>query len=134
MPALTHTFATSTTPERFLAALHTAEGLNGWWAKDGDIGETGHTLRFNKGGNVVSMVFRVDEATGDRVRWTCTDNANPVWPGTTLTWTRAEGGIEFEHAGFAEDKSPPFQMTADGWQHVHNSLAAYLSTGVGQPW
>jgi hypothetical protein len=82
------------------------------------------------------MRFRVE--SDDPVRWACLDNGNPVWPGTTLEFrTEAEeGGVAFTlvHDGFAEDQSPPFQMTRDGWGHFVSSLKAYCETGTGQPW
>lgn len=132
MPSITTTIETPATRDRMVQAL--TSGLSGWWAKDMDSADGTHTMRFVKGDRQVQMVFRVDEVTPDRVRWTCTDNGNPVWPGTTLTWALRDGAIEFEHAGFGEDQSPPFQMTVEGWKHFHSSLASWLESGSGEPW
>lgn len=137
MTAIHWTIDTPATPDAIRAALTTETGLAGWWAKDSDVaaGPGGeHELRFVKGERTVVMRFRVDTVADDRVRWTCTANGNPIWPGTTLEWTFGDGRIRFEHAGFAEDQSPPYAMTVDGWKHFAGSLASYLSAGTGQPW
>ncbi len=122
------------------AALTTAAGIHGWWASDAEIGEgqgSEHILRFVKGEQTVTMKFRVDRDAPGEVAWTCTDNGNPVWPGTTLRWKWQEEGdgarLVFEHAGFAEAASPPYQMTVGGWEHFIGSLRSYLETGEGQP-
>jgi len=133
MHTLTHSFATSATPSAVRAALTTADGIRGWWSRDCDVDEDAHELRFDKGGRTVTMNFRVDQAEDHEVRLTCTANGNPVWVGTTLTWRVAEGTVTLEHAGFAEDQSPPFAMTRDGWPMFVASLEAYLATGTGQP-
>jgi hypothetical protein len=109
-------------------------GLIGWWAVDADLGDEEHTLRFDKNGRVVTMRFRVDHVDDQRVQWTCLENGNPVWPGTTLTWRLSDGHLHLEHAGFHEQESPPYQMTVDGWQHFMASLVSWLETGAGQPW
>lgn len=132
MHSIKTTIPTPAGSDRMIEAL--TSGLRGWWAQDMDSADGCHTMRFVKGDRQVEMVFRVDEVADTRVRWTCTANGNPVWPGTTLTWTHIDGAIEFEHAGFGEDQSPPFQMTVDGWKHFHASLASWLETGAGQPW
>ena len=85
--------------------------------------------------HTVTMRFRVDALdAGQRVLWTCTDNGNPVWPGTTLEWTVDGSTLRFRHDGFPEDQSPPFKMTADGWAALMGSLTAYTETGTGAPW
>lgn len=76
-------------------ALTTAAGLQGWWAKDCDVGQgvgDEHELRFVKQDRLVAMRFRVEVLEpGARVRWTCIDNGNPIWVGSTLEWTLEEG-------------------------------------------
>lgn len=136
-----HQIEVAAAPAAVLAALTTADGLRAWWARDCDIGDgvgATHELRFDKGANLVTMSFEVTAAGPDRVAWTCTANSNPIWPGTTLTWIIAprDGGsaVSFEHAGFAEAGSPPYEMTAAGWQHFMGSLKSYLDGGDGRPW
>lgn len=125
----------------FVAALTTTQGINGWWSLRAEVapgvgGE--HTLRFDKGGTEVVMKFRVDGIEDNRVSWTCLDNDNPVWPGTTLTWTLADGAVTFRQAGFADQwvGTPPYEMTIGpgGWGHFMTSLRAYLAGDKGQPW
>ena len=142
MSTISQTIRTSSTPSAAFAALTTPTGIRGWWSRDSDVGEgqgANIVMRFDKDGRQVTMEFRIDAAEPDsRVQWTCTANGDPLWPGTTLTWTIAEndGGctIEFAHAGFSESESPPYAMTVGGWQHFCGSLRAYLDDGAGQPW
>lgn len=140
MTTIRHQLETSKPANEVLAALTTKNGLQGWWSKDCDVGEgegAAHELRFEKGGQKVVMKFVVEKADAGGVRWRCTDNGNPVWKNTTLEWTwSADGGgtkIDFAHAGFEEDQSPPYQMTVEGWGHFMNSLKAYLDDGQGMP-
>ena len=141
MTTMTHHLNLAAPIDRVRAALTTPEGIAGWWAKDSDVG-TGigarHELRFDKEGRTVTMAFEVTELSDDAVAWRCTDNDNPVWPGTTLRWSLTTAGdrtrVVFEHAGFAEDTSPPYAMTAEGWKHFMASFETYVETGAGQPW
>lgn len=137
MTAIVHHIAAPTSPDAFLAAVHSPEGIAAWWSLDSDVdprvGGT-HVLRFTKGDRVVAMTFEVAEAGPDRVQWRCLDNANPVWPGTTLGFERTEEGVTLRHDGFAEDQSPPYQMTVEGWQHFAGSLGRHLRGEGGQPW
>jgi uncharacterized protein YndB with AHSA1/START domain len=123
------------------AALTTPEGLRGWWARDCDISEgvgAEHELRFAKDDRLVAMRFRVEALEPDRlVRWSCVENGNPAWVGSTLEW-RLEAGtagstIRFEHGGFAAG-GPPYEMTVQGWTHFTASLQRLLDTGTGEPW
>jgi len=141
MTTIRHEINVSATPDAAFQALTSQEGIEGWWAKDCDIGEGSggeHELRFQKEGQSVHMRFRVEEASpGKQVTWRCVENGNPVWAGTTLSWklesTGAGTSIDFSHSGFAEDQSPPYTMTVQGWQHFVGSLQAYLDGSAGQP-
>ncbi len=136
MIRIDHRFETTATAARFREALCTSEGVKGWWSRDCDIaGHVGgvHELRFQKGDRQVTMRFRVDVIGNERVAWTCTENGNPVWVGTTLEWRLKEGQLYFSHAGFAEDRSPPYKMTADGWPAFMGSLKSWLGGGKGSP-
>lgn len=142
MSSIRHVITTSATAEQAYAALTSHAGVTAWWAKDADIGQgvgSTHVLRFAKGDGTVTMNFEVEALTpGANVLWRCTANANPVWVGTTLRWQLrpSPSGCEiaFEHAGFVEHASPPYQMTVDGWEHFAASLKRYLDEGEGQPW
>jgi uncharacterized protein YndB with AHSA1/START domain len=135
-----HEFSTPATAQAAYDAVATAAGIKGWWAKVGTVSEkVGGTteLRFDKGGQIVVMKFRVDALEPDRmVRWTCTENANPVWNGTTLTWAIDDMGdrrvIHFAHDGFSQG-GPPYDMTVEGWTHFNSSLEAYLAGRGGMP-
>lgn len=135
------------------AAVVSLDGIRGWWAKDatstGEEPGSEHVLRFVKGDRTVAMTFRVDAVEDDRVTWTCTDNGNPIWPGTTLTWriealagrdgvgTDGDRGtrVVFEHAGFRVSADhPAYAMTVEGWRHFVDSLRSYVETGAGEPW
>lgn len=133
MAQITSHIPVSPAPADFRAAFGTAAGIQGWWAQNATFeGDRIHLL-FHKGDVVVNMHFTLDRVDDEVVQWTCTENLNPVWPGTTLTWTRTASGIDFAHAGFAEDQSPPFKMTAEGWKPFFASLESWLRTGQGQP-
>jgi len=142
MTTIRHELDLSSTPAAIYAALTTPAGIQAWWSRDSTIGSgpgAEHELRFRKGDRTVVMRFRVETSERDRlVAWTCTANGNPVWKDTTLRWEIAPSAkgarLVFEHAGFSEGASPPYQMTVDGWNHFMASLAGYLERGTGEPW
>ncbi len=141
MATITHDLTLNTDLDTAYRAVATPAGLRGWWCRDADLADAAgghHQLRFQKEGQLVKMDFDVDTLDpSGTIAWTCTANGNPVWPGTTLTWslTRSEGGValHFEHAGFPEDQSPPYKMTAQVWHHFMASLKAYTESGQGMP-
>ena len=130
--------------EKLYAALATQEGMEGWWCKDCDIAtEVGEksNMRFIKEGNLVKMQFRMDTLKANEVvSWTCSDNANPAWIGTTLTFQLKKmddgAGVLFTHANWDEkwNDQPPYTQTRDTWGLFMQSLKSYCETGVGQPW
>lgn len=139
--AIHNEFLAETSPEAVISALTTPNGIRGWWSKDSEVGTgegANHELRFLKEGNTVNMKFKVEEVSSDRVRWRCTDNGNPVWVDTTLTWEAHRDGsqtrVRFTHDGFKGEPSPPYAMTVEGWKHFCASLKSFLETGAGQPW
>jgi hypothetical protein len=73
---------------------------------------------------------------GRRVEWTCTQNTNPIWPGSKLVWQvePAPRGsvVHFSHDGFSAG-GPPYDRTVEGWQLYMDSLKAYLDGGEAQP-
>jgi uncharacterized protein YndB with AHSA1/START domain len=138
--AIRHDFSTPATAEAVYNALATSAGIKGWWAKVGTVAEAvgGTTeLRFDKDGQIVAMQFQVDQLEPRRrVRWTCVENANPLWKGTTLTWTIADAGdrrkVSFVHDGFSAG-GPPYDMTVEGWKHFNASFESYLDGRGGMP-
>ncbi len=125
--------------QKLYAALTTQEGYNGWWSKDCQIGRKPGdecALKFNKGGSIVSMRFRIDELTAnERVKWTCSGHDQESWIGTTLTWSLLADGprtsLELLHDAW---KSEAPEMVVGGWRHFLGSLRAYLEEGKGDPW
>jgi len=120
-------------------ALTQQAGYTGWWSKDCQIakkvGEESK-LKFNKEGTIVSMRFRLDEASAKKsVRWTCVGHDMESWIGTTLRWDLAADGpateVSFEHGGWKGDAPEP---VVQGWRHFVGSLRSFVETGQGQPW
>ena len=121
-----------------MAAVTTGDGIRGWWCADADVDEHAGGevhLRFQRDGMTVPMDFRVDSIGDSSVAWTCTANANPAWPGTTLTWSFSESGdgvaLDFEHGGWSDAGVP--EDTSAVWPHFMASLEAFLATGSGMP-
>ena len=121
-------------------AFATPEGIQAWWAKDSRVGTAAGqpaVLQFNKPEMTAVMKFEVtDVQPGRRVEWTCTENTNPIWPGSKLAWEvePAGGGstVRFTHEGLS-DGGPPYDMTVEGWQFYLGSLEAYLNGGAPEP-
>lgn len=140
MKPITHEFSTPASARAAYDAVATSAGIKGWWATVGTVAETvgGATeLRFDKGGRIAVMNFRVDTLDPNRmVQWICTDNANPVWKGSTLTWTIEDAGdrrvVRFVHDGLTGG-GPPYDMTVDGWKVFNASLESWLAGRGGTP-
>ena len=121
-------------------AVATQAGIQAWWAKDSNVPmAVGQpvTLRFNKPEMTAVMSFNVtDMQPGRRVEWTCTENTNPIWPGSKLAWEVEPAGdgsvVRFEHGGFSGG-GQPYDMTVEGWQYFIDSLRAYLDGGSPTP-
>ena len=139
MKTITHELLLAADNNTVFQAVATGDGIRAWWAKDADTGASVgdlHTLRFQKGDRTVTMVFRIDALDEERVAWTCTENGNPAWTGSTLVWALSPEGsgtrVTFQHAGFAMG-GPPYDMTVQGWVPFINSLKQYCESGSGQP-
>lgn len=140
MQKIEHELATKATAKAAYDAVATDRGIKGWWARVGTVADTvGDTteLQFAKDDRNVTMTFRVDALEPDRlVRWVCTDNGNPVWKGSTLTWAIDDRGndrlVRFTHDGFAGG-GPPYDMTVEGWKMFMASLDGYLAGRGGMP-
>jgi uncharacterized protein YndB with AHSA1/START domain len=121
-------------------AIATPEGIQAWWAKDSRVGTAKGEpveLQFNKPDMTAVMKFTVSDIQPDRrVEWTCTENTNPIWPGSKLAWEVQPSGsgsaVRFRHDGFS-DGGPPYDMTVQGWQLFIDSLRAYLDGGTPAP-
>jgi hypothetical protein len=126
-------------PSAAHAALTTQAGYRGWWAKNCDVSEKPGgeaTLRFDKGGTPVTMKWRIDEQSAQRIRWTCIGHDAPSWIGTTLEWIIAPEGdgvsVTLTHGDWRE---PVPDQVKQGWHHfVGDSLKSFLETGTGKPW
>lgn len=140
MEDLEYEFVTSAEPAVVYRAVASEAGHRAWWAMDCDVGDAmGSTceMRFNKNGSLVLMKFRIDALHEDRcVRWTCTDNDNPAWKGSTLEWRIDEHDgktrLRLVHAGFATG-GPPYEGTKAGWPHFMTSLRNYVEGRGGSP-
>ena len=135
MTDILHTIDSSASPDRAYAAAATEDGIKGWWTDRASVppqeGGKVH-LQFDKAGTIVDMYFVVEVLEPNkRVLWRCTENVNPVWPGTTIEWaieaSDAGSRLTLTHGGFEEDQSPPYQMTVQGWPMFVERLQAYLS-------
>ena len=126
------------------AAAATQAGIKGWWNTRAQVAETvgkeSHMF-FNKEGNEIEMVFRVDELKENaRVAWTCTGNANPYWIGSKISFemNATDEGTEFRfiHDSLNPDAFSPemHAMIQQGWAHFMNSFKSWCETGIGQPW
>jgi len=141
---ITHQLKIKASEQKVYEAMATERGINGWWSKDCQVGaKEGQksTLKFDKQGTIVVMGFRTDVLKpNQKVVWTCTENANPAWLGTTveLDIKKSNDGVDvvFSHAGFDEKwkGQDPFEMTKGGWEHFVKSLVDYCEKGQGQPW
>jgi len=128
-------------PATIWAAAGTEKGIQSWWCQNSKVAEElgGEiVLNFVKDGSPVVMEFKVDQLSpNEKVVWTCTNNGNPAWINTTLTFIVAENGdFSFIHGNFDEKLKgqPAFENTADGWKHFIASFKSYCETGEGQPW
>ena len=140
MQPIEHEFPVKADFAHAFEAFATPTGIKAWWAKDSDVGTSvgdAVELRFNKPGMRAVMNFRIsDVRPGKRIEWTCTENSNPIWPGSKLAWEVASSGqgsiVRFRHEGFS-DGGPPYDMTVEGWQFFLDSLKAYLDGGTATP-
>ena len=127
----------SGSPEAAFTALTTTDGLTAWWTEVSGVGTRGGELRFTFGDDAAAAVMRVDEATPERVVWTCVSCHFSDWVGTSISFDlapTADGGCDlfFRHRGL----TPKLECYLDcqsGWDHFIPSLRALVDTGVGDP-
>jgi uncharacterized protein YndB with AHSA1/START domain len=140
MEPITREVQAQVDPQMAYDSVATPEGIKAWWAKDSEVGTlVGQPvmLRFNKPDMTAVMRFDVtDLQPGRRVEWTCTENSNPIWPGSKLIWEVEPAGngskVSFRHEGFS-DGGPPYDMTVEGWDFFLGSLSAHLNGGAPSP-
>ena len=133
MGPITHEISVKADAQKAFSAVATQTGIQAWWAKDSEVGtQAGEPVRlqFNKPDMTAVMKFDVsDVQPGRRVEWTCTENTNPIWPGSKMSWevepTGSGSVVRFRHDGFSAGGAP-YQMTVEGWQFFVDSLKAYL--------
>ena len=141
---ITHNLTINASAETIYKAVATQVGINGWWSKDCQVGETegaDSLLKFDKQGTIVEMGFRTEQLSpNQKAVWECTVNGNPAWIGTKIITeiSAGDGGcsVHFSHAGFDEKWAgqDAFEMTKGGWDHFVSSLVSYCEKGEGQPW
>ena len=140
MQPITHELQVKADAKKAFDAFATPQGIKAWWAKDSQVGTAAGqpvVLHFNKPDMSAVMKFDVtDGQPGRRIEWTCTENTNPIWPGSKLAWEvvpAASGStVRLTHEGFS-DGGAPYDMTVEGWQHFVDSLKAYLDGGTPTP-
>jgi uncharacterized protein YndB with AHSA1/START domain len=140
MQQIEHEVQVKASPAAAFSAFATPEGIKAWWAKDSDVGiAVGQPVRlqFNRPDMTAVMHFEVtDVQPGCRVEWTCTENSNPIWPGSKLTWEVSPSGsgstVQFRHEGLSAG-GPPYDTTVAGWQYFIDSLKVYLDGGTPTP-
>jgi hypothetical protein len=134
MADIQHTIESNATLAEAYAAAAEESGIQAWWtdrARVGDeVGAPVH-LQFEKGDMIVDMAFVIETLEPNRrVVWRCTENVNPVWPGTRIEWLveeQSEGTrLTLTHSGFSEAGSPPYQMTVEGWPMFVERLREHL--------
>lgn len=141
---IAHTIKFQVSAESVFKAVSTQNGVNGWWAKEGMVAEEvgkPSKLIFNKQGRLVEMGFETTALEENAlVEWLCTENANPAWHGTKITYRISVSNegctLNFCHSNFDPkwNSHETFEMTKGGWQHFMNSLKKYCETGIGEPW
>ncbi len=130
--------------ETVFNAVSTEKGIQGWWSKNSNVGETvgsNSLLQFVKEGMEIDMQFETKVLEKDKkVIWECTAMPNPAWIGTKIITEINETpkgcDIVFSHADFDKkwQGQDPFEQTKATWNHFVQSLKDYCEKGQGQPW
>jgi uncharacterized protein YndB with AHSA1/START domain len=125
-----------------LAHVHTAitteAGFHAWFARDADFDGKQATFRFSQPTETRSVTFQVDRCDSKGIVMTCiAQENNPDWLATTLkidlgetpTGTR----VRMAHSGYPA-KNEVYERCDDAWRYFLRSLAAYMTTGTGEPY
>jgi uncharacterized protein YndB with AHSA1/START domain len=142
---IVHNFEIRTSVDSLYDAITSQKGINGWWAKDADVGQqVGEIskMRFAKEAETVEMHFRIDEMLPtQKVSWTCVKNPNPAWIDTRIDFVIRELGgsyadFTFTHGNWDPkwEGQLPYEQTKEGWKHFMDSIRKFCETGIGEPW
>ncbi|PCJ63470.1 MAG: hypothetical protein COA79_01270 [Planctomycetota bacterium] len=124
-------------------ALSTTKGVSGWFSKNSTVESKVKgkiKLIFFKGSpNSVTMKFVINKLDKNKtIVWTCTENGDEAWVGSTLTWDLSKkGSVKFKHSNFDKkyEKSKNIENIKNGWKHfILKSFKNYCETGKGSPW
>ncbi len=137
MPRIVFQLDVDAPAETVLTALDSEAGIAGWWTEDVAFsGGAGATMRLGFPIAPLPFELRVDDASGDGVRWTSVGAFPPHWTGTTVAWTLTPAGggggttVAFSHDGWADD-GPLMATAAVTWGRLMLALKSYAETGTG---
>jgi uncharacterized protein YndB with AHSA1/START domain len=119
-------------------AITTEAGYRAWWAQDADFDGKQATFRFATPSETRSVTFRIDRCNGTSIVLTCIAHENnPDWLGTILKIELAETPtgtrVHLAHSGYPA-KNEVYERCSDAWPYFLRSLAAYMTTGTGEPY
>lgn len=137
---LSATFVVDAAPSVVSRAIHSIDGLRGWWTEEaeGDL-VPGGRFRLRFAGLDECITFDVGEQTGRwHAVWHCVSHSSlPEWDGTTvridLSPTERGTSVRLHHIGLVPTCSC-YALCCDGWQHFGGSLKRWAETGRGSPY
>jgi len=119
-------------------AITTEAGYRAWFAQDADFDGQQATFRFAQPTETRVVTFRVDRRDAEAIVMTCIAHENNAeWLGTTLAIELGETPtgtrVRLAHSGYPA-KNEVYERCSDAWPYFLRSLAAYTTTGTGQPY
>jgi uncharacterized protein YndB with AHSA1/START domain len=119
-------------------AITTEAGYRAWFAQDADFDGQQATFRFAQPTETRVVTFRVDRRDAKAIVMTCIAHENNAeWLGTTLAIELGETPtgtrVHLAHSGYPA-KNEVYERCSDAWPYFLRSLAAYTTTGIGQPY
>lgn len=134
-------------PAKVYAALTTAEGLQGWWTTDCEVGDgpgSQSTFRF---GQTICVVRHEKEVPEQEVRWHCVEyfldlpmvSKTDEWVGTSMIFNLTAGAdngtdLHFVHEGLTPELEC-YELCETGWDHfLKTSLKRFAEKGKGEPY
>ena len=123
---------------RVRTAIITEAGYRAWFAQDADFDGKQATFRFATSSEMRSVTLRVDRCDESGIVMTCIAHENnPDWRGTTLAIELGETPsgtqVHLAHSGYPA-KNEVYERCSEAWPYFLRSLAAYMTTGTGQPY
>lgn len=120
-----------------VGALDSRAGLTGWWTDDVEFaGGAGSTMTLGFPVAPRPFELRVDEVSGERVRWTSIGDFPPHWAGTTVTWTLTPAAagttVHLDHDGWAQDDGS-IAAAAMTWAQLMLHLKHFAEAGTEDP-